>query len=184
MIEIRWHGRGGQGAVTASQVTAEAAIIEGKYAQAFPEFGAERRGAPVKAYTRIDEKPIYIRSPIVEPDIVVILDPSLLVSEPVLEGLKKNGWIIINSKKPVDEIKKTLERSDVRIAKVDADTIALQILKVPIVNTAMLGVLVKATRIVSLDSIIDAVSRRFSERIAKLNIEVIKKAYEEAEVSG
>ncbi len=184
MIEIRWHGRGGQGAVTASQVTAEAAIIEGRYAQAFPEFGAERRGAPVKAYTRIDDKPIYIRSPIVEPDIVVILDPSLLVSEPVLKGLKQGGWIIINSKKPVNEIKKTLNREDVKIARVDADTIALEILKVPIVNTAMLGVLVKATNIVDLNSIIEAISRRFSERIAKLNIEVVKKAYEEAEVSG
>ena len=184
MIEIRWHGRGGQGAVTASQVTAEAAIIEGKYAQAFPEFGAERRGAPVKAYTRIDDSPIYIRSPIVKPDIVVILDPSLLASEPVLDGLKEGGWVIINSKKPVEVIRESLKREDVKIARVDADTIALEILKVPIVNTAMLGVLVKATKIVDLDSIIQAISRRFSERIAKLNIEVVKKAYEEAEVSG
>ena len=100
MIEIRIHGRGGQGAVIASEVLASAFFMEGKYVQAFPAFGVERRGAPVAAYTRIDDQPIRIRHFIYEPDHIIILDPTLIESTQVDAGLKDNGWMVINTDKP------------------------------------------------------------------------------------
>ncbi|MCS7107706.1 MAG: 2-oxoacid:acceptor oxidoreductase family protein [Acidilobaceae archaeon] len=150
MLEIRWHGRGGQGAVTASIVLAEAATMEGLYAQAFPEFGPERRGAPVRAYTRISEREaIVVRSPIVEPDVVVVLDPSL--PPPLyLSGLKESGVLVINSKRNPKEIAEMARR---KVVVVDGTSIVLKILKVPIVNVAMLGALARALERPSLDSL-------------------------------
>jgi pyruvate ferredoxin oxidoreductase gamma subunit len=101
LVEIRWHGRGGQGAVTSAELLAQAAISEGKYAQAFPSFGPERRGAPVQAFNRIDrQEPVRIRADITEPDVVVVLDPGLLSIVNVTSGLKENGMVIINTSKP------------------------------------------------------------------------------------
>ena len=179
-IEIRWHGRGGQGAVTASMILAEAAILQGKHAQAFPEFGAERRGAPVKAYTRISEKPIYTRAPIIQPDVVVVLDSSLAPSI-YIEGLKKGGVLIINTKKSVDEVRKSVGRDDVKIVRVDATKIALEVLKAPFVNMAMLGAVVKAIPIVDIPFIEEAIKENFGKR-AQPNILAMKRAYEEAEI--
>jgi len=181
-VEIRWHGRGGQGAVTASQIIAEAAIREGKWAQAFPEFGAERRGAPVRAYTRIDDKPIYTRAPITRPDVIVVLDPSLLALKGITTGLKEGGLIVINTVKSPEEIKKAVNREDVKVAVVNATKIALEILKRPIVNTAILGALVKVTNLVKLESIFEVIKEHFPESIALPNIECVKKAYEEVKV--
>ncbi len=181
-IEIRWHGRGGQGAVTASQIIAEAAIREGKWAQAFPEFGAERRGAPVRAYTRINDKPIYTRAPITSPDIIVILDSSLLTLKGITDGLKKGGLIVINTVKDPNEIKKAISREDVKVAVVNATKIALETLKRPIVNTAILGALIKVTNLVKLDSIFEVIKEHFPKRIALPNIECVKKAYEEVKI--
>ncbi|MEN2999547.1 MAG: 2-oxoacid:acceptor oxidoreductase family protein [Acidilobaceae archaeon] len=150
MLEIRWHGRGGQGAVTASIILAEAATLEGLYAQAFPEFGPERRGAPVRAYTRISEgEAVVVRSPIVNPDVVVVLDPSL-PPQLYLSGLKENGVLVINSKRSPKEVWETVRK---KVVVVDATGISLKILKVPIVNVAMLGALARVLERPSLESL-------------------------------
>jgi len=153
VIEVRWHGRGGQGAVTASIILAEAASYEGLYAQAFPEFGPERRGAPVKAYTKISRTPLRSRSPILNPDVVVVLDSSLSSSQ-YLQGLKSDGFIVLNSKLSPREVMEKLGVS--RVAVVDATSIALRTIRAPIVNIAMLGALARIVREVSLESIAKA----------------------------
>ena len=152
-IEVRWHGRGGQGAVTASIVLSEAASYEGLYAQAFPEFGPERRGAPVRAYTRISKEPIRSRSPIQNPDFVVVLDSSLS-PKVFLQGLKGDGFLVINTKLPARAVSSNLGLS--RVVVVDATSIALRTLKAPVVNIAMLGALARVLPIVSLESIAKA----------------------------
>ncbi len=181
-IEIRWHGRGGQGAVTAAMILAEAAIYQGKYAQAFPEFGAERRGAPVKAYTRISDEPIYTRAPIIEPNAVVVLDPSLSPSLYV-EGLKKDGLLIINTKKSIAEIKKDVGRDDIKIARVDATKIALEILKAPFVNMAMLGAVAKVIPVIDVSYIEEAIKENFRPKIAEANIQAMRRALNEVEIA-
>ena len=138
MIEIRWHGRGGQGAVTSVELLALAAIEEGKYAQGFPAFGPERRGAPVMAYNRVSEKPIKIRSGIYNPDVVVVLDPSLVGLVNVTDGLKPDGLLIINTSKSAPVIREQLKYKG-KLATVDATHIAREELGVPIANTTMLG---------------------------------------------
>ncbi len=182
-LEIRWHGRGGQGAVTAAVIVAQAAIFEGKYAQAYPEFGAERRGAPVRAYNRVSDHPIYTRAPIRNPDVVVVLDPSL-PKELYLEGLKSGGYLIINTKKSIDEVRSIVGRSDIKIAVVDATKIALETLGVPIVNTAMVGAFAKVVPVVKLEMVEEAIKENFSGRLAEVNISAVRKAYEEVKVSG
>jgi pyruvate ferredoxin oxidoreductase gamma subunit len=181
LIEIRWHGRGGQGAVTSAELVAQAAISEGKFAQAFPSFGPERRGAPVLAFVRIDKKePIRIRAEITEPDVVVVLDPGLLTIVNVAAGLKKGGMVIINTKKPLAEIEKKLKTKG-KLARVDATGIARETLGVPITNTTMVGALLKATDVVKLDSLVEPLNKRFG-RLAERNINAMKRAYEETEL--
>jgi pyruvate ferredoxin oxidoreductase gamma subunit len=131
MIEVRWHGRGGQGAVTSVELLAVAAIGAGKYAQGFPSFGPERRGAPVAAFSRIDEKRIKVRSGIYEPDVVLVLDSSLIGLVNVTDGLKPNGKLIVNTPKTPEEIKKELNFSGV-VATVDGTGIARKEMGVPI----------------------------------------------------
>lgn len=181
LIEIRWHGRGGQGAVTSAELVAQAAISEGKYSQAFPSFGPERRGAPVLAFVRIDdEKPIRIRAEIVQPDIVVVLDPGLLAIVNVAAGLKEGGMVVINTKKSFEEIGPKVQ-AKCRLARVDANTIAREVLGVPITNTTMVGALLKASGVVELESVVEPLKNRFG-RIAERNINAMKRAYEETEV--
>ena len=183
MIEMRWHGRGGQGAVTSAELLALAAISEGRYAQAFPSFGPERRGAPVLAFVRIsDEVPIRVRAEVNEPDVVIVLDPGLLRIVDVTSGLKDNGTLIINTKMPLGEMSAQY-RNRWRLATVNATAIAREILGLPITNTTMLGALVKATGIVKLESLTEPLRHRFG-RIAQRNIEVCQKAYEQTEVEG
>jgi len=178
LIEIRWHGRGGQGAVTSTELVAQAAISEDKFAQAFPSFGPERRGAPVLAFVRIDSKePIRIRAGITEPDIVVVLDPSLLSIVNITAGLNKNGILIINTKKSFKDIESELKIKQ-KIATVDATKIARELLGVPIVNTSMVGALIRATGVVKLESLVEPLQHRFG-RLAERNINAMKKAYEE-----
>ncbi len=154
MIEIRFHGRGGQGAVFASNILANAAFREGNDVQAFPYFGVERRGAPVTAFVRMDDKPVRIKSQIYEPDYVVVLDSSLLSAVNVTDGLKKEGLVLINTKRMPEELKKL---GEFRIATVDATSIALKYRlgsrAAPIVNTSILGGVVKAAGIVKLETI-------------------------------
>ncbi|MEM1541097.1 MAG: 2-oxoacid:acceptor oxidoreductase family protein [Ignisphaera sp.] len=180
--EIRWHGRGGQGAVTASVVTAEAAVYQGKYAQAYPEFGAERRGAPVRAYTRVSDEPIHTRSPILYPNVVVVLDPSLNKSL-YLEGIKQYGTLIINTKKSLSELKTYIGREDLKIARVNATQIALDILKNPFVNMAMIGALIKVVPIVDITYVEEVIKESFRPKVAEANIEAVRRAYKEVEVS-
>jgi pyruvate ferredoxin oxidoreductase gamma subunit len=183
LIEIRWHGRGGQGAVTSAELVAQAAISEGKFAQAFPSFGPERRGAPVLAFVRIDsQEPVRIRAEITDPDVVVVLDPGLLTIVNVVSGLRENGLVIINTKKSFDEIASKLQlKAKARLAKVNATKIAREELGVTITNTTMVGALLKATGVVKLESVVEPLNKRFG-RLAEKNINAMKRAYQETEL--
>ena len=177
LVEIRWHGRGGQGAVTSAELLARAAIEEGKYAQAFPAFGAERRGAPVLAFDRIDSrKPIRVRAEVDEPDVVVVLDSGLLSIVNVTSGLKEKGTLIINTRKNLEEIESDIGNKW-RLAIIDGTKIAHEILGVNIVNTTMLGALIKATGVVKKESLYEPLKHRFG-RMAERNINAMNKAFE------
>ena len=179
MIEVRFHGRGGQGAVTSAEIIAQAAINEGLYAQAFPNFGPERRGAPVLAFLRVSDKPIRIRSKVYQPDVIVILDPTLLLSASPTGGLKKGAYVIINSHKSGDELRALFP--GFKVAAVDASRIAREEMGVPITNTTMLGSLVKATKIVDIKALDKPIKDRFG-LIAQKNISAYTRAYNETQV--
>jgi len=182
IIEIRWHGRGGQGAVTSAELLALAAIEEGKFAQAFPSFGPERRGAPVLVFNRVSNvTPIRARVSVANPDIVVILDPGLIYITDVTAGLKEDGILVINTPKTLVDIKSELS-GPWRLAIVNATSIARETIGVPIVNTTMLGALVKATEIVELESLTEPLKERFGAR-AKGNIDACRRACEETEIA-
>mgnify|MGYP001765964868 CR=1 FL=1 len=182
MLEIRWHGRGGQGAVTSVELLAIAAIEEGKYAQAFPSFGPERRGAPVEAFNRVDKQQIRIRSRIYNPDVAVVLDESLVNLINVAAGLKPDGLLIVNTTRSADEIRNALNYKG-KVATVDATGIAWKELGVPITNTTMLGALVKATKVVKLEALRAPVEHRFG-RIANKNMAALKRAFDEVKING
>jgi pyruvate ferredoxin oxidoreductase gamma subunit len=179
MIEVRFHGRGGQGAVTSAELVAQAAINQGHYAQAFPNFGPERRGAPVLAFLRVSEKQIRIRSKVYHPDVIVILDPTLLSSASPTDGLKKDGWIVVNINKPEDEVRKLFP--GFKVACVDASRIAREEMGVPITNTTMLGSLIKATKIIDLASLDLPVKNRFG-LIAQKNVNAYTRAFKETQI--
>lgn len=184
--EIRWHGRGGQGAVTAAKFLAEVALTKDFYFQAFPEYGAERMGAPIQAFTRISETPIYIRSAIEKPDVVVVLDQTLIGAVNVLEGLKNDTIILVNTSLSPAEVKKNLGLEDKknRIFTVDATKIALETIGRPIPNTPLVGALIKATGLFKLEDVIEGLKvsfgKKFSEEVIEGNIAAIRRAYEEA----
>lgn len=178
ILEVRWHGRGGQGAWTASELLARAAIYEGKFIQSFPEFGPERMGAPVTAFTRISTEPIHIHCAVYNPDVVVVLDPTLLKTVSVAEGLNEEGTIMINSKEDPAEIRKTLNTNKGKVWTVPATEIAINILGMSITNTAMLGAVARVTKIVSLESLEKVIKERFRLSVAEKNFAVIKEAYE------
>ena len=177
MIEIRFHGRGGQGSVTCAELLAFAAIGEGKYAQAFPSFGPERRGAPVVAFCRISDEPIKIRANIYEPDIVVVLDSTLLRLVNVSAGLRQKGLIVTTSQDTPEKVRELMGIKN-RLAVVDAAKIAMEILGVPITNTTMLGSLTKASGLVKKESFLPPFKERFG-RIAEKNISAFERAYQE-----
>ncbi len=180
MIEVRWHGRGGQGVVTSSELLARAALKENRHVQHFPEFGPERRGAPVRAYTRISDEPIEIHTGVYEPDIVVVIDPSLVYETKLyLEGVKKGTKIVLNAKEVKKEIADKVKELGAELYYVDAYTIALEIFGKPFYNTPMLGALVKATNLVPLESVESAMRDRFSGEIAEKNIAAARRAFEE-----
>jgi len=179
LIEVRFHGRGGQGAWTASLLLAQAGLKEERYIQSFPAFGPERAGAPITAYTRISDNPISIHSGVYEPDVVVVLDPTLLGPD-VISGIKSETKLVINTELTPDDVKYSLGLKDAEIWVVDATGLALTVLGRPITNTAMLGAFVKATGLVKLDSLLEVTEERFAGRIGELNKEVINAAYKEA----
>ena len=167
LIEIRWHGRGGQGAKTASLLLADAAFNTGKYIQGFPEYGPERMGAPITAYNRISNKPITIHSNIYEPDYVVVVDDSLLESVDVTAGLKKDGAIVINTTKPSDEIKKQLKGYEGEIYKIDARKISIEALGKYFPNTPMLAAIVKVSKVMTDEEFLNDMQGSFKHKFAK-----------------
>ena len=179
ILEVRWHGRGGQGAWTASELLARAAIHEGKYIQSFPEFGPERMGAPVAAFTRISEKTIKIHCAVYNPDVVAVLDPTLLKTVPVTKGINDEGIVIVNSNTTPADMRRTLKMDKGKIFTLSATEIALKILGRPITNTAMLGGVAQVTGMVKRESIEKVIEKRFKPTIAERNIAVIKEAYKE-----
>jgi pyruvate ferredoxin oxidoreductase gamma subunit len=178
LYEIRFHGRGGQGAWTASLLLAQAGLLEGKQIQSFPAFGPERAGAPMTAYTRISEKPIQIHSSVYEPDMVVVLDPTLL-GPAVAEGLKKDSKIVVNTTESAADVKKKLGVKN-ETWVVDATGMAMKVMGVNITNTVLLGAIVKASGKVKLDSVLAVVKERFQGKVQEQNLAVVQSAYKEA----
>jgi len=172
MIEVRLHGRGGQGAVTAAELIAVSSAASGKVTQAFPFFGVERTGAPVQAFCRIDDKPIRVHQNVYEPDVVVVMDASLLSAVDVCAGMKENGIVIVNTKKPAKELKLAG-----KVFTVDASQIAMKNLGRPIVNTAMLGAFAKVTGLVDLEKLKSAVRARFKGEIAEKNVTAVAECF-------
>lgn len=181
MIEIRIHGRGGQGGVTSAELLARAAISTGKFAQAFPSFGPERRGAPVQAFVRVDDKKIRLREKIYEPDLVLVLDPSLLDIVDVAEGLKKGGMVVVNSAASAKDLKKKYKWP--KAAAVDAAKVAMEELGVPITNTTMLGALLKASGIMEVAGMSEVIAERFGGKLGPKNFKALERAFKETQVA-
>lgn len=170
MTEIRWHGRGGQGAFTAAKILGAAALKEDKYALSFPSFGPERRGAPVLAFTKIDDKPIRNRSEVKKCDYIVFLDETLF-SDDFIGDLKGNGKIIVSSSNA------SVYSQYSQVITIDALTIAEEILHMPITNTAVLGALIGLSGIIELDSVYSAAEQYLNRKILQKNIEIIRKSF-------
>lgn len=174
MHEIRIHGRGGQGAVTAASLLAKAAGLDGKYAQGFPAFGVERRGAPVKAFARISDRPITLRSQVYHPDYIIVLDPSLMGLPEITQGLKRDSVMVVNGRAPGGGGRKAYG--------MDATSLALEILGRDIVNTAMLGVFAKASGLVSIGSVLRAIDENLPGNLREPNKRLVREAYEKTRV--
>jgi pyruvate ferredoxin oxidoreductase gamma subunit len=189
LLEIRWHARGGQGAKTASTLLAETSMAAGKYVQGFPEYGPERMGAPMKAYNRIGDIPITIHSNVENPDVVMVLDPTLVGPVNVTEGLKPDGIIIINTTLSPEEAKQKLDRDDIKVATVDASGIAVDCIGRDIPNTPMMGALLKLVEILPFEEFIERMRAdltakfRGRENIVEGNIKAIRRAYEEVKLA-
>jgi pyruvate ferredoxin oxidoreductase gamma subunit len=183
LLEIRWHGRGGQGTVTAAKALAEAAIVGGKNIQAFPEYGPERMGAPIRVYNRISTDEITIHCPVRTPDIVIVLDPSLLGAVDVLEGAKDDAIVIVNTSMEPDKLKSKLDGGDKKVYVVDATKISLDCIGRVMPNTPIMGALVKVTDIVTVENLIEHIkstfAKKFSDEIIQGNVKAIRRAYEE-----
>jgi pyruvate ferredoxin oxidoreductase gamma subunit len=180
IYEIRWHGRGGQGAVTAARIVAEAAFIKGySGVTATPSFGAERRGVPVSAATRISHQPIRVLSQVVEPDIVVALDQTLLAYKDVLDGLRSGGWLIVNSNHHPKDIG---FNGRFNIATADATAICrelgLTVAGITLVNIAILGAFILVTKLVDMESVTEVLKERFPGRALDVNLTAIRKTYQ------
>jgi pyruvate ferredoxin oxidoreductase gamma subunit len=180
-LEIRWHGRGGQGAVTAAKLLAETALGLGKQIQAFPQFGSERRGAPIIAFTRIDETPITLYTTIPEPNVVIVLDESLLGLPGVLTGLREDGLLLVDSPSTPRDVRERVGRQGGTIATVPASAIAVEHLGRPVTNTAMLGAFLAATGILDLHDVLVHVERKFAEQFPESvvagNLRAMQEAY-------
>jgi pyruvate ferredoxin oxidoreductase gamma subunit len=185
LTEIRWHGRGGQGVVTAGELLAETALDSGQYFQAFPDYGPERMGAPIRAFTRLSADPITIHSQIEEPDVVLVLDPTLLGAVPVTEGLKEDGVLLVNSAMSPAEVRETLAFRIGKVFTVDASHIAIEEMGREITNTPMLGAFAEATGLVSIDALAHEVREWFGTKLSKqaidANVRALKRAAEEVQ---
>jgi 2-oxoacid:acceptor oxidoreductase gamma subunit (pyruvate/2-ketoisovalerate family) len=183
MIDIRLHGRGGQGVMTSSYLIAEAALLEDKYVHAFPSFGPERSGAPIAAFARVSNEKFYVKTEIYKPDIVIVQDPTLLGQVDVAAGLKQGGIILVNTDDPNSEGVSNLKNSrpDAKFATVDATSIAAEEIGIKQTNTAILGAMVKLTNeeIISRASLKSAIMARFREEPARKNVRAVDRSYDE-----
>jgi pyruvate ferredoxin oxidoreductase gamma subunit len=182
ITEFRWHGRGGQGVVTSNQMLGKAALAEGNYIQAFPEFGPERTGAPVKAFLRISKEPIQIYAQVYAPDVVVCIDPTLLEVVNPVEGLKTEGTLVINTEDEPKSIRDRFGFTTGKVVTVDASTIAMEVMGRPFYNMPTMAAAVKATGVVNIDTVIGEVLERYPGKIGELNKVAIERACEEAKV--
>jgi len=188
LLEIRWHARGGQGAKTASTLLAESAMSAGKFVQGFPEYGPERMGAPIRAYNRIGDTAITIHSNVENPDVVMVLDPSLIGPVDVTHGLKTDGIIIINTTLSPEEAKAKLGANDIRVATLDASGISVDCIGRDIPNTPMMGALLKLVKVLPFDYFLERMredlSKKFKgrEKIVDGNIKAMRRAFEEVKV--
>jgi len=186
VFEVRWHARGGQGAVTASRFLAASALRENKYFQGFPEFGTEREGAPIQAFNRISASKIYWHENVTRPDAVVVLDPTLLEAVPVAAGLKPGGVLVVNSAEPAAAVRHRLGVDpSVKVYAVDATKIATECIGRPITNTAMVGALIKVTGLVDYQNVRAELESMFSGRfranVVQGNLKALDRAYEEVQ---
>jgi len=183
MLEIRWHGRAGQGVVTAGELLGESAMHEGKYFQSFPEYGAERMGAPIKSYTRIADEPVEYHCPIVEPDVVIVVNPNLLTVVDVTEGLKAEGVLIVNTPLTPDAIRKLLKFEHGTVWCIDASKIAMEELKRDIPSTMMLSVVAKATGAIHVDATIELTREKLSGKlrpeVVEANVRALQRCFDE-----
>ncbi|MFX1483956.1 MAG: 2-oxoacid:acceptor oxidoreductase family protein [Promethearchaeota archaeon] len=182
ITEFRWHGRGGQGVVTSNQMLGKAALAEGNYIQAFPEFGPERTGAPVRAFLRISKQPIQVYAQVYDPDVVVCIDPTLLEVVDVTEGLKKEGTLVINSDKDPQEIRDKFGFKGGKVVTVDASTIAMEVMGRPFYNMPTMAAAVQATGVVAVKTVINEVLERYPGKVGDLNKVAIERAVKEAKV--
>lgn len=181
MFQVRFHGRGGQGVVTAAELLASAAFREDRHAQAFPSFGSERMGAPVMSFCRIDDKPIRTREPVTDPDALVIQDPTLLHQVDLFAGLKADGYVLLNSPRNFGELGMAdfaAQRGSERLLTVPASNLALAHMGRPLPGAPMLGGLAALTGVVSLDAVLAAISDRFTGKVAAGNAAAARAAFE------
>lgn len=187
ILEIRWHGRGGQGAKTAALLFADAALSLGKHIQAFPEYGPERMGAPVQSFNRLSDKPITLHCGITSPKIVIVLDPTLIGKVAVTQGLSADGMIIINTSKSPSQVKQELGVKGAKVYTVDASKISKETIGREIPNTPMLGALVKVSNILNFNNMLKDTEAKLQKKfkskpeIVKGNIDAMKRAYEEVQ---
>ncbi|HAH88202.1 MAG: 2-oxoacid:acceptor oxidoreductase family protein [Armatimonadota bacterium] len=185
LTEIRWHGRGGQGAKTAALLFGDAVLGQGKYMQAFPEYGPERMGAPVQSYNRISDEPINLHCSVTEPQVVVVLDPTLIGTVDVIQGLPTDGTIIINTDRPASKFKEMLGLNTQKVYTVDASKIAKETIGRDIPNTPMMGALVKATGLLDFEDMLKETKVKLTKKFRNKpevidgNIKAIRRAYEE-----
>ena len=186
VTQIRWHGRGGQGVKVASSLLAECALEEGKWAQGFPDYGPERRGAPIRGFNRISDERIDLHCPIAEPDVVLVVDDTLIRKIDVCAGLGKEGICIINTPCDPSVARAKLKMNGGKVFTVDATRISREVLGRPVPNTAMMGALCKATGVLKLDTLIKQggkiFEKKYGKAVADKNVEAIRRAY--AEVKG
>jgi pyruvate ferredoxin oxidoreductase gamma subunit len=182
-LDIRWHGRGGQGAKTAVFMLAESLVEQGKFAQGFPDYGPERMGAPIRGYNRISDKPIKLHCGVDEPEIVVVLDPTLISTAGITSGLKPGGTVLVNSPESPEEMRKTLGLKNGKVFTVDATGIALKEIGRPIPNSPMIGALLKVTGLANIDSMAAIIAKKFagklSDAVVEGNRKAMRRAYDE-----
>jgi pyruvate ferredoxin oxidoreductase gamma subunit len=182
ITEFRWHGRGGQGVVTSNQMLGKAALAEGSYIQAFPEFGPERTGAPVRAFLRISKKPIQLYAQVYAPDVVICIDPTLLDVVNPADGLKPEGTLVVNTAKEPADIRKKFNFDTGTVVTVDASTIAMEVMGRAFYNMPTMAAAVKHTGVVQVDTVINEVLNRYPGKVGDLNKAAMDRAITEAKV--